>query len=124
RINSRSEINVMAPLGRIQDWEIFKTQLATLKNSGISGITTDVWWGEFEGRGDNQFDWDYYVTYAHVVAEVGLKWIPILSFHQCGGNVGDDCNVPLPAWIWKLGSEDEMKYRDEKGFVNGEYVSH
>jgi hypothetical protein len=114
----------MAPLGQIQNWEVFRNQLKTLKNAGVSAITTDIWWGDFEARADNQFDWGYYLAYAQVVSDSGLKWIPILSFHQCGGYVGDDCNVPLPNWIWSLGSEDDMKFRDERGFVNGEYVSH
>jgi beta-amylase len=114
----------MAPLGHIQNWNVFRTQLNTLKNAGVSAITTDIWWGDFEARADNQFDWGYYQTYAQVVSDSGLKWIPILSFHQCGGNVGDDCNVPLPTWVWSLGSEEDMKFRDERGFVNGEYVSH
>jgi len=120
----KAQVNVMAPLGRIQNWELFGKQLKTLHNAGVSAVTTDIWWGDFEARGDNLFDWGYYQTYAQVVAESGLKWIPILSFHQCGGNVGDDCNIPLPSWIWSLGSEEEMKFRDERGFVNGEYVSH
>jgi beta-amylase len=120
----RAHINVMAPLGQIQNWDAFRAQLRTLKNAGVSAITTDIWWGHFEAQGDNIFDWAYYTTYAQVVAQSGLKWIPILSFHQCGGNVGDDCNIPLPSWIWSLGREDEMKFRNEKGFVNGEYVSH
>jgi len=120
----KSQVNVMAPLGQISNWAVFRNQLKTLKNSGVSSITTDIWWGEFEAAGDNQFEWTYYKTYAQVVADSGLKWIPILSFHQCGGNVGDDCNVPLPVWVWSLGSSEEMKFRDERGFVNGEYVSH
>src|SRR5690606_34907347 len=93
----KTQVNVMAPLGRIHDWNTFKTQLATLKNAGVTGLTTDIWWGEFESRGDNQFDWSYYQHYARVLSEAGLEWIPILSFHQCGGNVGDDCNIPLPS---------------------------
>lgn len=120
----KTQINAMAPLSTIENWDAFRAQLRTLKNSGVSTLTTDLWWGHFEERGDNVFDWRYYQNYARVVDEAGLIWIPILSFHQCGGNVGDDCNVPLPKWVWQLGPSDEMKFRDENGFVNGEYVSH
>jgi hypothetical protein len=120
----RSDINVMAPLNRIENWDAFKEQLRTLKNSGIQALTTDIWWGIFESQGDNIFDWTYYQQYAQIVEASGLKWIPILSFHQCGGNTGDDCNIPLPKWVWDLGPEEDMKFRDENGFVNGEYVSH
>jgi beta-amylase len=116
-------VNVMAPLNDIGDWQAFHRQLETLKRNGVRAITTDIWWGRFESQGDNHFDWRYYLRYAEVVQAAGLEWIPILSFHQCGGNVGDDCNIPLPSWVWDLGPAEEMKFRDEAGFVNGEYVS-
>lgn len=122
--SGKTKINVMAPLTRIENWDAFRAQLNTLKTSGVSTITTDIWWGVFEARGDNIFDWRYYQAYARVIEEAGLQWIPILSFHQCGGNAGDDCNIPLPKWVWSMGPEEEMKFRDENGFVNGEYVSH
>jgi beta-amylase len=123
-VQAKTDTFVMAPLGEIRDWNAFRAQLRTLKEAGVVGITTDVWWGHFEQRGDNIFDWRYYQFYAQVVAEIGLQWVPILSFHQCGGNVDDDCNIPLPSWVWDLGREDEMKFIDENGFINGEYVSH
>ena len=31
--------------------------------------------------------------------EVGLKAQLVTSFHQCGGNVGDTCNIPLPSFV-------------------------
>ncbi len=116
-------VSVMAPLSNIHDWDTFATRLRTLKSNGVDGLTTDIWWGNFERSGDNQFDWSYYKQYARVVEASGLKWIPILSFHQCGGNVGDDCNVPLPSWIWNLAPASEMQYKDERGVVNNEYVA-
>ncbi|MGF7047717.1 glycosidase/chitodextrinase [Paenibacillus sp. DS2015] len=115
--------SVMAPLSKITDWNAFRNQLQTLKNNGVYGITTDVWWGDVEAAGDNQFDWSYYKTYANVVSESGLKWVPILSTHTCGGNPGDDCNIPIPSWLWNKGSADEMKYKSETGFVNNEALS-
>lgn len=115
--------SVMAPLTKITDWNAFKNQLQTLKSNGVYALTTDVWWGDVEAAGDNQFDWSYYKTYANVVNESGLKWVPILSTHTCGGNPGDDCNIPIPSWLWSKGSADEMKYKSETGYVNGEAVS-
>ena len=38
---------------------------------------------------------------AEAIRSAGLKWVPVLSFHQCGGNVGDECAIPIPAWLWK-----------------------
>ncbi|CAM4440430.1 hypothetical protein FHS16_003830 [Paenibacillus endophyticus] len=117
------QASVMAPLTKITDWNAFKNQLITLKNNGVYALTTDVWWGDVEAAGDNQFDWSYYKTYANAVIESGLKWVPILSTHTCGGNPGDDCNIPIPSWLWSKGTADEMKYKSESGYVNNEAIS-
>ena len=29
-----------------------------------------------------------------------------MSFHQCGGNVGDDAYIPLPQWVREVGKEN------------------
>ncbi|UJF33920.1 family 14 glycosylhydrolase [Paenibacillus hexagrammi] len=117
------QASVMGPLTKITDWNAFKNQLTTLKNNGVYAITTDVWWGDVESAGDNQFDWSYYKTYADAVSSSGLKWVPILSTHTCGGNVGDDCNIPIPSWLWSKGTADEMKFKSETGYVNSESLS-
>ncbi|MBE0336203.1 family 14 glycosylhydrolase [Paenibacillus sp. 23TSA30-6] len=117
------QASVMGPLAKISDWGAFKKQLQTLKSNGVYAITTDVWWGYVESTGDNQFDWSYYKTYADAVKEVGLKWVPIISTHKCGGNVGDDCNIPLPSWLSSKGSADEMQFKDEGSYVNNEALS-
>lgn len=114
---------VMAPLEKITDWNAFKNKLILLKNSGIYGITTDVWWGDVESSGDNQFDWSYYKTYADVVRSSGLKWVPIISTHQCGGNVGDSVNIPLPSWLWNKDTADDMEFKDEAGNWDKEALS-
>ncbi len=114
---------VMAPLEKITDWNAFKNKLIILKNSGVYGITTDVWWGDVESKGDNQFDWSYYKTYADVVRSSGLKWVPIISTHQCGGNVGDSVNIPLPSWLWNKDAADNMEFKDEAGNWDKEALS-
>ncbi|WP_127529929.1 family 14 glycosylhydrolase [Paenibacillus kobensis] len=116
-------VSVMGPLTQVTDWTSFRNQLQTLKSNGVYAITTDVWWGIVESAGDNQFDWSYYKTYADAVRAAGLKWVPIMSTHQCGGNVGDNCNFPLPSWLWSKGTADEMQFKDEAGFVNKEAIS-
>lgn len=125
RESKAKPVFVMTPLTPISDWGAFRKQLDTLKRNGISGVTTDLWWGKFEGAGQGKFDWSYYQKYAETVRAAGLQWEPILSFHRCGGNVGDDCNEPLPSWLWKSSpnADQEMKFIDEKGFVNDEYIS-
>ncbi|MDF2571042.1 MAG: beta-amylase [Sporomusa sp.] len=122
-IRSDYKAYVMAPLTKITDWNAFRSQLTTLKNNNIYALTTDVWWGDVEQGGDNVFDWSYYKTYADTVRAAGLKWIPIISTHQCGGNVGDDCNIKLPSWLWNKGTQDQMTMRSETGYYDYETLS-
>jgi hypothetical protein len=93
-------MNVMAPLcmddimkdGKCSKTsETFKEQLKTAKAMGVKAVSVDVWWGIVERDGDNRFVWDYYDKVADAIRDAGLHWAPILSFHQCGGNVGDEC---------------------------------
>ncbi|NNN05788.1 MAG: family 14 glycosylhydrolase [Elusimicrobia bacterium] len=117
------QVYVMGSLLDIQDWDAFGAQLKTLKDNGVAGITSDLWWGKFE-KNEGRYDWSYYKRYADAVRAAGLKWVPILSFHRCGGNVGDNCNQPVPSWVWKSATNpDDMKFVDEKGFVDDEYVA-
>ncbi len=99
--------NVMAPL-KVNDWGNFEKQLDTIKSYGVDAVSVDVWWGEVEGAADNQFKWDYYDKIFATIKAHSLKIVPILSFHQCGGNVGDDCNIPLPSWLWGKYVEKEF----------------
>lgn len=46
-----------------------------------------------------------------------------MSFHQCGGNVGDACNVPIPEWVRSIASNHDAFYKDAEGNVNQEYIS-
>lgn len=106
-----TSVNVMAPLlvgdprGRDTDetrrsWLEFATQLAILKQEGITAVSTDVWWGMVEAS-ERRYRWDYYDKLSDCIIAAGLKWVPIMSTHQCGGNVGDDVSVLLPSYIWK-----------------------
>ena len=61
----------------------------------------DVWWGDVEKAGDNRFDWSYYDRVFREITAAGLEIAPIFSFHQCGGNVGDDYTSLLPSWLWR-----------------------
>lgn len=133
--------NVMAPLmignifnpddpGSASAWNDFQNQLNLMKHLGANSVSTDVWWGIIEGRGDGNFDWRYYDKMSTAIANAGLKWVPILSFHQCGGNVGDSCNIPIPSWIWSkyigrgsVKSANDLKYQSEEDHFNQETVS-
>lgn len=119
--------NVMAPL-HVTDRALFRQQLAVAKHIGVDGVSVDVWWGLVERSGDQQFDWTYYDAIFADIQGAGLKIVPIMAFHQCGGNVGDDCDIPLPAWIWQhyhaLGvAPEDLQYQSEYGNRSVETVA-
>ncbi len=135
-----SKINVMAPLvvgdpadphGKesLDAWKQFKAHLAKVKAMGVYGVSTDVWWGLVEKQA-GKYDWNYYDKLSNAIIEAGLKWIPIISLHRCGGNVGDDVTVDVPAHIWpklagKLtdGQVHDVQYVSEQGNASNEFVS-
>ena len=120
--------HVMAPLD-MRDAptarEVFRDQLRIAKSIGVDAISVDVWWGIVEKAGNDRFDWSYYDGVFQDIRNAGLKVQAIMSFHQCGGNIGDDCNIPLPSWLWTgLGvPERELQYRSEADRDNGETLS-
>ncbi|SDX99437.1 Glycosyl hydrolase family 14 [Geodermatophilus africanus] len=98
--NPEFTANVMAPL-KVTDWAAFEADLATVAGYGVDAVSVDVWWGDVEGAADNRFDWAYYDRVFATVTAAGLDLAPILSFHQAGGNVGDDYTSLLPPWLWE-----------------------
>ncbi|KAG0452929.1 hypothetical protein HPP92_025593 [Vanilla planifolia] len=59
-----------------------------------------------------------------MVSQIGLKVQAVMSFHQCGGNVGDSCTIPLPRWVVEeMEKEPNLAYTDQWGRRNYEYVS-
>ncbi len=99
-------VNVMAPLW-IDDWQTggpewkaFTDSLAVADAAGADAVAVDVWWGAVEAsRGT--FDWRYYDKVFGAIVGAGLDLVPVMSFHQCGGNVGDTCSIPVPAFVWE-----------------------
>jgi hypothetical protein len=125
--NSHSA-NIMGPLwlSTYSQFQDFKNDLDIAKNIGIDAITIDIWWGAVEKESDQSFDWSYYDKVFDLIEEKELKIIPIISLHQCGGNVGDDCNIPIPRWIWSHFKDTQNKalmYKSEQGNYSKEYVS-
>lgn len=133
-------MNVMGPLeiGNVRDpenpqfktaWDNFSNDLERAKTLGADAVSTDVWWGAIEPK-PGEFSWNYYDMMSSKIAAKNLKWVPILSLHECGGNVGDTANVPIPMWIWSklqnsIGSSnpDVAKFKSEQGNTSHEYVS-
>lgn len=106
------------------EWSRFENNLLKVKALGVSAVSTDIWWGLVQKQ-EHQFDWRYYDKMVDIIERVGLRWVPILSFHQLGGNVGDTGYIPLPDWIWQKhrGSSEHLTYKSEQGHVSREVIS-
>lgn len=121
---------VMAPLEirNSTEMQAFQDLLAEAKGIGVNAVSVDVWWGKVERNSDQQFDWTYYDQVFDKIRQAGLKIVPILSFHQCGGGPGDDCNIPLPNWLWSSFaaaglSSNDLKYESETGRIQDDAIA-
>ena len=125
---NQKTFNVMAPLDlkTPDQWQQFDEYLKVAKTMGIDGVSVDIWWGKVEAKGDQEFEWQYYDRMLSHLNKHELEWIPIMSFHQCGGNVGDDCDIPIPSWIWDSmegASARDLKFKSEQGNYSSETLS-
>ena len=83
----------------------------------------DLWWGLCEHE-PNNYDFAGYIELMQQCQALGLKVQAVMSFHACGGNVGDSVNVPLPPWVLDLEETvPELFYRDQRGDASREYIS-
>ena len=65
--------------------------LQALKSAGVEGIMMDVWWGLVERDAPGEYNWGGYSELLEMAKKHGLKVQAVMSYHQCGGNVGDSC---------------------------------
>lgn len=65
--------------------------LQALKSAGVEGVMMDVWWGLVEKDSPGEYNWGGYAELLEMAKKHGLKVQAVMSFHQCGGNVGDSC---------------------------------
>lgn len=65
--------------------------LQALKSAGVEGVMMDVWWGLVERDSPGSYKWGGYAELLEMAKKHGLKVQAVMSFHQCGGNVGDSC---------------------------------
>lgn len=115
---------VMAPLDMFDSNQNFKYQstlegwLDKMAAAGVDGIMVDVWWGLVETSAKS-YKWTGYTTFFNLCKNRNLKIIPVMSFHKCGGNVGDSCSIPLPSFVRSA----SPFFKDQNGFVDEEYIS-
>jgi len=121
-------VSVMLPLDLVnqQNMQINNVQkltnnLKALKQINVDSVNVDVWWGLVEANGPKQYNWAPYQQLVQLCRQVGLKLQVVMSFHECGGNVGDTCNIPLPSWARSVGPS--AFYTDREGNVDYEYIS-
>ncbi|KNA20074.1 hypothetical protein SOVF_055720 [Spinacia oleracea] len=123
-------IYVMLPLNTIDmncelvDPQNLTEQLKVLKLNNVDGVMVDCWWGIVEAVGPQKYNWSGYRELFQVVRDIGLKLQVVMSFHACGGNVGDDVHIPLPHWITEIGETNpDIYFTDQEGRRNTESLS-
>ncbi|KAH7514323.1 hypothetical protein FEM48_Zijuj11G0076700 [Ziziphus jujuba var. spinosa] len=128
--DSRVPVFVMLPLdtvsleGNLNKPRAMNASLMALKSAGVEGVMVDAWWGLVEKDGPLKYNWDGYAELVQMVHKHGLKLQVVMSFHQCGGNVGDSCSVPLPPWVLEeISKNPDLVYTDRSGRRNPEYIS-
>ncbi|KAK9058436.1 hypothetical protein SSX86_023278 [Deinandra increscens subsp. villosa] len=95
-----------------------------LKSAGVEGVMMDVWWGLVERETAGEYNWGGYSELLEMAKRYGLKVQAVMSFHQCGGNVGDSCTIPLPKWVVEeINKDPDLAYTDQWGRRNYEYLS-
>ncbi|KAG5523797.1 hypothetical protein RHGRI_030702 [Rhododendron griersonianum] len=128
--DSRVPVFVMLPLdtisygGHLNKPRAMNASLMALKSAGVEGVMVDAWWGLVEKEGPSKYNWEGYAELVKMVQKHGLKLQVVMSFHQCGGNVGDSCSIPLPPWVLEeIRKNPDLVYTDRSGRRNPEYIS-
>ncbi|XP_017258601.1 beta-amylase isoform X2 [Daucus carota subsp. sativus] len=118
------QLDIISSDSILQDKDGLERQLTQLKEASVDGVMVDVWWGLVESKGSKQYDWSAYKSLFQLVQQCGLKLQVVMSFHQCGGNVGDTVNIPLPNWVLDVGKTDpDIFYTNRAGNRNTEYLT-
>jgi beta-amylase len=122
--SAKTKFFVMAPLDVLDNNQNIKNQatlerwLKKLQEASVDGIMVDVWWGLVEKRAKT-YTFTGYEKLFKLFDQYKLKIIPVLSFHQCGGNVGDTCKIPIPQFVLNC----KPFWKDAEGHYNSEYIS-
>ncbi|XWS77029.1 hypothetical protein CRYUN_Cryun01aG0228400 [Craigia yunnanensis] len=123
-------VYVMLPLGVINmkcelvDPDSLLKQLRILKSINVDGVMVDCWWGIVEAHAPQEYNWNGYRRLFQMVHELKLKLQVVISFHEWGGNVGDDVCIPLPHWVAEIGrSNPDIYFTDKEGRRNPESLS-
>lgn len=117
-------LEVVMPDNNFPNQDDIKRQLCQLRDAGVDGVMVDVWWGVIESIGPKMYNWNAYRSLFQVIKDCGLKVQAIMSFHQCGGNVGDAVSIPLPQRVLQIGdSNPDIFCTNRRGTRNTEYLT-
>jgi beta-amylase len=92
--------------------------LSSLANGQVDGLMVDVWWGLTEPS-ESTYRWSGYQSLFAMCASHGLRVVPVMSFHQCGGNVGDSVTILLPSFLLS----SKAFFMNQTGGFDIEYLS-
>lgn len=125
----RVPIFIMMPLDTVNADGSDLSQLVTMKawlkglrDSGVTGVMCDVWWGLCEPS-PGKYNFTGYLKFCEILQELGLKLQAVMSFHQCGGNVGDSVTIPLPSWALGPAKDNGLLYKNGQGAVSLDCLS-
>ncbi|XP_062187614.1 beta-amylase-like [Phragmites australis] len=117
-------LEVVTAENELKDTEVLRAQLRRLWEAGVDGVMADVWWGIVEGAGPARYEWRAYRELFRLVQDEGLKLQAIMSFHACGGNIGDAVSIPIPRWVREVGEDEpDVLYTSSSGTRNREYLT-
>ncbi|XP_078182617.1 beta-amylase 2, chloroplastic-like isoform X8 [Carex rostrata] len=123
-------VYVMLPLDvvnmscEVADPDSLMNDLKLLKIAGVDGVMVDCWWGIVEANQPLEYNWSGYKHLFHIIRQLKLKLQVVMSFHKCGGNVGDDMTIPLPNWIAEIGNASpDIYFTDREGRRNTECLT-
>ncbi|ELP89435.1 beta-amylase, putative [Entamoeba invadens IP1] len=121
------EVNLMMPLDTVNSNGVnnqgqLQNDLNKIKSAGVAGVMSDVWWGLVE-TSPKTYNWNAYKTLVSMVKNAGLKFQAVMSFHKCGGNVGDSVTIEIPQWVRNAGASNDAFFKDAENNVANEYIS-
>ncbi|KAH0794246.1 putative beta-amylase [Histomonas meleagridis] len=123
---SGCDVYVMSPLAmfdsnqNLLDSSKYEYWFSQLQSANVKGVMIDVWWGICE-QAQKSYKFTGYRTVFDMLKNKGLKIIPVMSFHRCGGNVGDSCNIPIPDFVFQ--GSIQPYFVDLFGNKDSEYIS-
>lgn len=127
--SSRVPVFVMMPLDTVSlDGKVFNNAeemghcLKELRSSGVYGVMVDFWWSICEPQ-PGVYNFEGYKALCASIAEAGLKLQAVMSFHRCGGSIGDTLNIPLPNWVLETAKRNGLLYKDRHGGVSEDCLS-